>query len=93
MIILVENLKQGVTRDGKVFYSFWVRFLIGKEWMSVSGWRYFVEDHTLSTPSVYKGAGKNYANTMKVSGAIYNAVKERIEETLKLFGFTEKDAA
>lgn len=85
MIILIEQLQQ---LDSKVkgvetpYWSFWVRFMEGPDGISVSGWRYWPDRQSLSTPSVYKGG--RYWNMTKVQTTTYNRVKEEIERLLNI---------
>lgn len=75
MTIRIENGKL-ITPEGKQkreYYSFWVHIFSGKDSISISGWKYFPDTQSISSPSVMKGQGR-FINTTKTSKEFFNKV-------------------
>ena len=79
MKINVHGQKYVCDHQGKPikrpYYSFWVDVFSGPQMMSVSGWKYFPDTQTISSPSVYKGDGK-FFNTTKLTKEMFNRVAQ-----------------
>ncbi len=67
----VETPKSGSARP---YYSFAVRLLYGPLSLAVSGFKFFPDNASLSTPSQFKGNGK-YFNTCSMSKQMYYAIQ------------------
>lgn len=55
------------------YFTFWAHAAQGPKSITVSGWKYFPDTQTISTPSVMKGQGR-FVNTTRVSKEFYNDV-------------------
>ena len=87
MTILLEKAQQQENDHGEVYWTFWVRLVMGREFIATAGWRYWPHKVSLSTPSMRKGKGDNgtgkFFNTTSMSTGIYNVV---LNECMRLFG-------
>jgi hypothetical protein len=86
MKILIEQLQLNSKRVKSLettYYTFWVRFfaLGSPASISVSGWRYWPERRTLSTPSIKKSDAR-YFNTCKPTPDVYMAILSEVERLL-----------
>ncbi len=82
MTLFVEKPKLVVSQAERKYYCFSLRILEGEFSLSVSGWRYYPDNRTISTPSQYKGQGK-YVNTVNLTAETYNIVQD---VAIKMFG-------
>jgi hypothetical protein len=73
-LVLVEQIRPS---DDGSYYTFWVRFIDGAHWHTISGWRYWPETDKLGTPSYPKGGGK-FVGTIKMDSGTYEQVKDGI---------------
>src|SRR4051812_1312499 len=71
LIVLLENATPQTSRQGRQYLSFWVKVMMGEEWVSSSGWKYYPDVQIISTPSAMKEGGK-FFNTSKTSIGFYN---------------------
>ena len=88
MTILIEGPKwvQGQKRG---YFAFWVRLIHGVVSIAISGFKYFPDKKTVSTPSAMKGEGR-FVDTVKVTADTYNLI---LKEALRVFDTMEADGA
>ena len=84
VIVAIENFTPQEAKNGRRYYSFWVRVLMGPYFISISGWKYFPDTAKLSTPSQNKG-GTKFINTTKTSAELYNRIQELAHEMFGRF--------
>ena len=86
--MMIENPKwvQGQKRG---YFAFWVRLLDKDLSIAVSGFKYFPDSRTVSSPSNCKGDGK-FVNTTKLSAELYNLIMTKAQEMLG--GTAEEEA-
>lgn len=81
MYVFIDNAVPQKAQSGRRYISFWARVLIGTEFISIAGFKYFPDTKSVSTPTQGKGGGK-FVNLTKMSGGLYNAIAQAAEKVL-----------
>lgn len=82
MFVAIDNIAPHEARNGRRYFSFWAKvYFDDNRFMSVSGFKYYPDTKTISTPSVNKGDEK-FINTAKLSALLYNDIRSAAENAI-----------
>ena len=84
MFIAIENAVPQKAKTGRVYFSFWAKLFFddeGSRAISVSGFKYFPDTKSVSTPSINKGDTK-FINTSKLTAEMYNDIRQAAENAI-----------
>lgn len=82
MFVAIDGIAPQRSQSGRRYFSFWAKLYFDDELsINVSGFKYYPDTKTISTPSVNKG-GDKFINTAKLSGKMYNAIREAAETAI-----------
>lgn len=82
MFVAIDNIAPHIARNTRQYFSFWAKVYFDNEtFISVSGFKYYPDTKTISTPSVNKGDEK-FINTAKLSAKLYNSIRSAAENAI-----------